>query len=174
VLGSKFIAPNLYVSPTRLDVFVPYETIGVFTAPTTMAVDVSTTNGASRYMIELRSLTPSLFAAVNLDGIPVGILQGARPAKPDTYISLFGSGFGQTVPAVTTTTAITKPLPLLHPVSVTIGGIPAEVVYSGLVSFGLYQLNVKVPATLNDGQYEVSVNVNGITSEGNIVIPIRH
>jgi uncharacterized protein (TIGR03437 family) len=55
--------------------------------------------------------------------------------------------------------------------SVTIGGQPANVGFSGLTpgSVALYQANVTVPADLTAGDYPVAISVGGITSSAAVV-----
>jgi len=51
--------------------------------------------------------------------------------------------------------------PTTSPVTVTIGGANATVLFAGLVGPGLYQINVTVPSTLADGDQAVIATVAG-------------
>ena len=90
---------------------------------------------------------------------------------------LYGTGEGQTDPAGVdgklANDVLAKPLGL---VSVTIGGLPAEVVYAGaapgLVA-GLMQVNVKVPATLPPGAAAVVLKVGNSVSREGVTIAVR-
>ena len=61
----------------------------------------------------------------------------------------------------------------------TIGGItlgPDDVPYAGLspgsVS-GLYQFNVRIPATVSDGDLPVVIRVGGVATQDGATIPVR-
>jgi uncharacterized protein (TIGR03437 family) len=57
-------------------------------------------------------------------------------------------------------------------VVVRIGGIQAKVAYAGLVSFGLYQVNLTVP-DLPDGDHAVEVEVNGQAALSDALLPVK-
>jgi hypothetical protein len=48
---------------------------------------------------------------------------------------------------------------------VTIGGVQADVLWAGLVGAGLYQVNVRVPTSLGDGDHAVVAGVEGVSSQ---------
>jgi uncharacterized protein (TIGR03437 family) len=93
-------------------------------------------------------------AALNQDGTPNST---ANPATRGSYISLFGTGGGATNPAgITGGLSPFLPLALIAPpVTATVNGAIAEVQYAGAaptLSSGLFQLNIKIPAGLPNGQ----------------------
>jgi len=51
--------------------------------------------------------------------------------------------------------------------TVTIGGVAAQVIFSGLTpgAVGLYQVNAVVPATAPTGNQPIVVSVNGVNSQ---------
>jgi uncharacterized protein (TIGR03437 family) len=61
-----------------------------------------------------------------------------------------------------------------------IGGvtlIPQDVLYSGLSPnsiSGLYQFNVRVPASAPDGDVPVSITIGGFTTQSGTTIPVQH
>jgi uncharacterized protein (TIGR03437 family) len=61
---------------------------------------------------------------------------------------------------------------LTNPVTLTIGGAAASVLWSGLSAAGLNQLNIVVPA-LADGSHEVIAQITGISSQSGIVLPVQ-
>jgi uncharacterized protein (TIGR03437 family) len=95
----------------------------------------------------------------------------ARPVKPDGYLEIYGTGFGKATPDGAPGAA---PLPtgqvapadgsvIYHSIqkpAVTIGDLPAELLGSFLTpgNAGLYQLNVRVPGAVPDGD-DVPVRV---------------
>ena len=108
-------------------------------------------------------------AALNQDGTVNG---PSHPAPIGSYISLYGTGFGQTqAPGVTGSlfTGTASSLVTANPVAVTIENIPAQVQYAGAAPFdwaGIDQINVQIPAGVPSGVASI-----GVTSEpsGNLV-----
>ncbi len=68
-----------------------------------------------------------------------------RPVKAGETLVLYGVGFGPTNPAVPAGAVYNGVAPTISPVTVTIGGKPATVLFAGLVGAGLYQITVTVP-----------------------------
>jgi uncharacterized protein (TIGR03437 family) len=58
-------------------------------------------------------------------------------------------------------------------VTVTIGGQPAVVTYAGVVSSGLDQLNVTVPAGLPNGDAQIVATVNGISTQTGLAVTVQ-
>jgi uncharacterized protein (TIGR03437 family) len=52
--------------------------------------------------------------------------------------------------------------PTDSPVTVTIGGVPANVGFSGLTMAGLYQINLTVPAGTGSGDQALVATINGV------------
>ena len=93
------------------------------------------------------------------------------PAKPGEIILLYGDGFGLPVSTLTTGSDVqTGPLPTWP--QVTIGGATATVLYAGLISPGLYQLNVVVPTTAANGDNQVIATYAGASSPTGAMIPV--
>lgn len=107
-------------------------------------------------------------------------IAGAKPVKPGDVAVLFGTGFGLTNPRLEAGALASglNPLPSSG-FSVTIGGVavpPADVLYAGVTPgsiSGLYQLNVKVPASVGDGNQPVVVTINGVSTPADAYIPVR-
>jgi uncharacterized protein (TIGR03437 family) len=55
---------------------------------------------------------------------------------------------------------------------VTIGGVNAPVLFSGLVpqTVGLYQINVTVPPTAPTGLQPITVTINGVVSKQSQIV----
>src|ERR1019366_10304018 len=84
-----------------------------------------------------------------------------RPVKPGETLTVFGVGFGPTTPAVPAGKAFSGSAPTSNPVTITIGGVKANVSYSGITQAGLYQINVTVPNAAS-GDQPVQATVNGV------------
>ena len=86
-------------------------------------------------------------------------------------IEIYGTGFGPTNPVAPTAQLVSQPAPLSLPVTVTIGGVNAPVRWAGLVSSGLYQLNVEIPSGAT-GDLPVQTRVSGFQSPANGLISV--
>jgi uncharacterized protein (TIGR03437 family) len=65
--------------------------------------------------------------------------------------------------------------PLSDPtkLAVFIGNAPASVQYAGLVSPGLYQINVVVPK-IPDGDQPLLIGIGGLTSQSGVSIAVKN
>jgi len=57
---------------------------------------------------------------------------------------------------------------------VTFNGLNGDVIFAGLTATGLYQINVRVPAGLPDGDARVAATAGGVTSPAGALIPIKN
>ena len=71
-----------------------------------------------------------------------------RPVSGGEVLELFGVGFGPTSPTVSAGLAFSGAAPTTTPMQIFIGGVAAQVLFSGLTEAGLYQFNVVVPTGL--------------------------
>jgi uncharacterized protein (TIGR03437 family) len=95
-----------------------------------------------------------------------------RPATPGGTAVLYGTGFGSVAPPTPTGQLVTLPGQLTAPVTVWIGGLAAPVGWSGLVSPGLYQINVRVPE-VPDGDASVVAEISGFRTQANAFITVQ-
>jgi len=168
-----------YISPGQINVLAPDDdSIGTVTVQVTTPQGQSYSGTATK-----QKAAPALFtfggagtayaAALHADGSLVAkpALQG-RPAAPGEVISLYGTGFGATSPATPSATLVSQPAPLALPVTVTIGGVAAEVQYAGVTLAGLVQVNVKVPPNATSGDQPVLASIGGFQSAANVYLTI--
>jgi uncharacterized protein (TIGR03437 family) len=167
-----------FISPTQVNVLIPWE-VATSGAPIPAVVSLTTSEGTAQRTIEVHSIAPSLFAdgrnaaAINQDGSLNGTGTGKKPAAPGTIVSLYGSGFGQSVPPVPSNFN-SEHRQLLRRVEVTVGGVAADVKWAGLAGVGLYQVNVEIPASTADGDQPVVVKVDGVPTQDNVEISVRN
>jgi uncharacterized protein (TIGR03437 family) len=167
-----------YISSTQINAIAPDDdTIGP------VPVQVTTPQGASYAGTVLKQkLSPGLFtyqsgatiyaAAVHLDGTLVGPAgPSSRPAVPGEVIEVYGTGFGATTPATPTAQLVSQAAPTTLPVTMTIGGATAEVQWAGVVSSGLYQLNVRIP-NLGTGDQAVQANMSGFQTAPSVLLSV--
>jgi uncharacterized protein (TIGR03437 family) len=152
-----------FISPGQIDVLTPLD-ISVGTVP---IVVTNGTESSPSLSVNKSYLSPSFalagggkyLAATHGDGSYVGPpTEGPlfTPAAPSEEIVLYGFGFGlpaggSLVAGSSTQSGILPVLPVVQ-----IGGQAAQVAFAGLVSPGLYQFNVVVPATAANGDNPVT------------------
>ncbi len=139
--------------------------------------------------VEMRTFSPAFFlfpnstsvAARRADGSIVAdpsVVSGGTPASPGEWIVLYGTGFGPTEPVYQAGAIPGGVARLREPFTVTIGGLrlrPEDVYYAGLSPgsiSGLYQFNVRVPATVPSGDVPVEVSIAGYVTP-RATIPVR-
>ena len=171
-----------YVSPTQLNVLVPDDTT---TGP--VQVQVTTAQGTSNsFAVDKRRMAPAFFlfqdtgyvAATHPDGTYVGmpgLITGKAfvPAKPGDIISLWGTGFGPTIPSLPAAKLVINAASLAYSVTITIGGQPATISFAGRSGSGLDQFNVTVPATLGDGDQALVASIGGLQTQAGIFITVQ-
>jgi uncharacterized protein (TIGR03437 family) len=134
-----------YVSPQQLNVLLPG---GI--NPGDVAVSVTSAPGHSgTATFALKQNSPALF-------LWQGRYIAASPAKPGETIVLYGTGFGD---CGSIGEVARQPIPLPDLPVVNIGGLPAAVEYAGISqgAAGVYQINVRVPESLADGDQPFSL-----------------
>ena len=153
VLVDGVAAPLFYVSPTQINFQAPLEISG------STAQVVIASNGilGPAVTVSLAGETPGIFmnpetgtgAVLNEDST---LNSGENPARAGSVVQIFATGLGAVSPVVPTG----QPAPL-SPLSETattpvvlMGGIPAEVTYSGLApgTVGVYQINARIPSDI--------------------------
>lgn len=166
ILFDGVAAPLIYTSPSQISAIVPYSVAGK-----TSVQAVPEYNGVRGAPITLSvvAAAPGLFsvdfsgknqvAALNEDA---SVNSAANPAERGKVVVLYGTGGGTFKTAPVDGAVIGAPLPEFQtPLTVEIGGVPAEVVFSGpapgLVS-GVFQLNARIPDSIEVGE-KVSVIV---------------
>ncbi len=172
--------PLLYVSPTVILFQVPFLNL---IAPTKVPLVLYQGTLSTTIDVTVQQYSPGLFSmngggtgqgAILVAGTasiaaPKGAFDGSRPVHIGEYISIYCTGLGDTTPRPALgAPSGTSPLSqtLVKP-TVTIGGVPATVSFSGLVPgrAGLYVVNVQVPDTAPTGdQIEVVLKIAGFTS----------
>jgi uncharacterized protein (TIGR03437 family) len=167
-----------YVSSTQLNVLTPLDS-------TTGSVAVKVNNGiatSAPYRVILQPASPGFLlfgdsvhiAAEHADGTYLGPASMSvpgytfAPAAPNEVVVLFGDGFGLPATALTAGSSVQKgELPTLP--QIMIGGTLATVEYVGLISPGLYQINVRVPPTASSGDNNVIATYAGAASPGAMI-----
>ena len=158
-----------YISGTQINVLTPSDL-----APGTVQVVVNNTNGSSAsFPIQAQAISPSFFifgsgpyiAATHLDGSLIGpatLYPGATtPATGGESIVLYMNGLGPVTPPVVAGSATqTGTLPVKP--QILIANTPVTVTFAGLISPGLYQINVTIAPGTPSGDDYIIVNYNTV------------
>jgi uncharacterized protein (TIGR03437 family) len=179
VLFNGVSAPLLYSTGTQVGAVVPYSIAG-----SSIQV-VAQRSGATSAPLpgSMAPTAPGVFTvdasgagqapAINQDGSPNST---GNPATVGSIVSFFATGEGQTSPAGVDGKIGAAPLPRpLAQVTVTIGGVPADVKYAGGIAgviAGVMQVNAVVPAGVS-GIVPVVVSVGGVASQPGVTISVR-
>jgi uncharacterized protein (TIGR03437 family) len=167
-------APLVYSSKNQVSAVVPYE------VSATTAVRVEYQGRRSNVVrLAVAPAAPGLFAfagaqaaVVNQDG---SFNSTTNPARRGEIVTLFATGGGYTTPR-----SVTGKLPKAEAwpvpegaVSVSFGGIPGEVVFSGSKT-GVLQINVRVPAAAPAGEaVPVVLHIGSFQSSGERTLALQ-
>jgi uncharacterized protein (TIGR03437 family) len=168
-----------YISPTQINFLTPPGTLSG-----SAAVQVAGNGFASTpFTVTAQPEDPAFFlwgtyaVATHADGSllgPASLYPGrTTPARPGETITLWANGFGPTsvpvIPAAPTQSGTLAQLPVVR-----IGGQQAVVTYAGLVSGGLYQINVTVPAGTAAGDQAIVVSHNGAATQSGVFLAVSN
>jgi uncharacterized protein (TIGR03437 family) len=103
---------------------------------------------------------------------------GFAPAHPNEYVTLYGTGFGATNPAVAPAVFPAQLASATGTVTVLLGGaaIPsANVLYAGVTpnSPGLYQLNLLIPAGTPNGNLPLIIQIGSQQSPAGAYLTVQ-
>jgi uncharacterized protein (TIGR03437 family) len=181
VLFDGVAAPMVYAVNGQISCVVPYEVAGKTT--TQIVVEYKKVKSLA-VAVPVVEAVPGLFS-INSSGTGPGaflnednsVNTAANPLERGKIAIFYGTGEGQTTPAgvngLPATTAFPKPL---LPVTVTIGGKNAEVLYAGAAPYmvaGVMQINAKVPTDIAAGNAEVIIKVGSLTSQAGITLAVK-
>jgi uncharacterized protein (TIGR03437 family) len=179
VLFNGTAAPVMYTSATQVSAIVPYAAPGVSTQVVVQYQGLST----APVSVPLAATAPGIFTAdgtgrgaaavINRDG---SSNNSGSPAPPGSVVTFFATGEGVTVPAGVdgrvTGTVLPKPV---APVTATIGGVPATVLFAGEAPndvAGVMQVNVTVPTNLPAGAVPLVLTVGAASSQPGVTIAV--
>ncbi|HYO82159.1 MAG TPA: S8 family serine peptidase, partial [Bryobacteraceae bacterium] len=167
-----------FVSPSQINVLIPWELQGVSSALMKVSIGDSS---SSLVTVPIASSAPSLFEFTDASGRRVvaaagesGVITSDNGAVRGRAISLYVNGLGAVenqpasgAPGPSNPLARTRVAP-----QVTIAGRPAPVLFSGLAPgfVGLYQINVVVPEDVPAGLHPVVVTADGNASRPSTLV----
>jgi uncharacterized protein (TIGR03437 family) len=177
-------APLLFGSAGQINAVAPFEIAG----QSTVQLAITQANGQSlSTTLPVVQSNPSIFSA-NSSGTGQGaILNNAdltrnsatNPAARGSVIAIYATGAGVTKPAsVDGSLTSTTNAPLVaQPVTVTIGGQNAQVLYQGAAPgqvAGIAQINVQIPTNITPGpSVPVTLAVGSTQSQNSVTIAVK-
>jgi len=190
-----------FVSPTQINVQIPWEFLGQSSVAMKVTVAGNTADlQGNVYTLPLAAATPAFLmnsgtVADAVDNSTGVLITTGNPATAGEILQLYANALGPVTnqpasgdPAcgggvlVGSCTASSPLSQTFGAVTVTIGGKPASVF--GGVGFlapgyvGLYQVNIQVPSGLSSGPQPIAISVAGLTSPATVngstvVLPIK-
>ena len=178
--GAAINAPLFYASPTQVNMQVPWELAGQSSVSVRPMLNGS---AGSSQTVPVALYAPGIFIAFS--GTTIGtivdsnyvLVQVTNPVSAGSLLQIFCTGLGPVtnqppsgVAASLTTPSVTTTKP-----TVTIGGVPATVLFSGLApgAIGEYQVNALMPAGVTPGYTVPLVLSIGGVSANTVVIAVR-
>jgi uncharacterized protein (TIGR03437 family) len=189
-------APIFAVFAGQINFQVPAVATGNGTVQVTSNCGASNSQTSNAEPVTIQATAPEFFyfatnsdghnpiAALNaVSGVYVGapgLLAGVSfvPAKPGDILTLFATGFGATNPAFGPGELPGTAAQVTASFSISIGGVTldsTDIFYVGVSPFaGLYQVNLRVPAAVPDGDQPLVITVGGVASPANAFITVAH
>ena len=183
-------SPVLAVYPNQLNIQVP--TLSASGEASVQVILNCGETGEVRSNLEkvtLQAATPEfLYFVLNADGKnPIAAVNAVTgeyigatfvPAKPGDVLTLYATGFGLTNPAYQAGELAGGIAPVVGPVKVSVGGVElgaGDLLYAGVSPglAGVYQVNLRLPGDLPDGDLSVVVRVGSFSSPPGGYITVR-
>jgi len=171
-------APLYYVGPNQINAQLPFEAAAADTVSIAVVTQGRITSPCAYAVAPAQ---PGIFRA----GANAAVLDGQsrlvtpdNPARIGDVLQIFATGLGATDVAVQTGAAAPAFSTVRLPITATVGGAQATVVYQGLAPgfVGLYQVNVVVPEGATPGSaVPLVLRQNGLVSnpDSPITIPVQ-
>ena len=179
-------APLLFVSTGQVNALVPYGLAGEKTAEVKVTRSWGANSLASAgFTTALADTSPSIFTATQNGSGQGAILQypdnsynsAENPTPRGSVITLFATGLGTWTPPLEDGAIHLEIRSPAKPVSLTIGGQPARVIYAGSALYevaGLLQINAYVPEGVGSGTQPVVLKVgDNDSSQQSVTIAIK-
>jgi uncharacterized protein (TIGR03437 family) len=187
--------PIAYVDFGQINAQMPgFSGSGPVTLTVTLNPGPEGVNSAVATLNSLQPFAPAFFIFPNSSSIAAqicpspttcttvadpSVVPGASPASAGDIVTLYGTGFGATNPAVPAGQLASGQAILTNSITVTMGGVTlaqSDVLYAGLSPgsiSGLYQFNVRIPAGAGSGDVPVSIAIGGEETQAGATLPIQ-
>jgi uncharacterized protein (TIGR03437 family) len=176
-----------YVSATQINALTP---ASLMPGPVQVVVQ---SNGvtSSPFILTATATQPAIYAPPNADGSTLFVtaaLQGTgfltgnsatdprvvRAAQPGDILDLYMIGLGATTDPskFVTNQSFSGAYPVSAPVTATVGGEQAQVLFAGLTSPGLYLVRITVPSDLSPGQNPIRISSGGSATPSSLFLTL--
>jgi uncharacterized protein (TIGR03437 family) len=190
VNGSR--VPVTFVGDQQINAQAPANlAAGAATVRVILNPDAPNQIAADPVVVQANSVAPAFFqfgtagvaATDAMSGAPIADpaqFGGGAAAKPGDMVTLWLTGCGPTSPSFPEGAIVTAMAKVNAQVTLTVGGVtvaPGDVSYAGLSPnsiSGLYQMNVRIPMGLPDGNAAVVAQVNGTATQSGLTIPLKN
>ena len=157
-------APLLYAQAGQINVQVPY---GVANEASTNVVVLANGQKVGTLALPVASTAPAIFSAIaNPDG---SVNSQSNPVAQNSIVTLYATGEGLTNGPNTSGQPASAPYPQpVAPVSLTIGGLPASILFAGSAPgvVGVLQVNARTP-----GGFAASGQSTAVLTVGSVASP---
>jgi len=179
VLINGNAAPLIYASASQINAIVPYEVAGQNTATVQLLYD----GGSGTWGVPVVPAAPAIFTVDETGAGPAAVLNQdnsinspAMPAARDSVIQIFATGIPVAGAITGTITPALNPNGA-PPLSVSIGGVNAPVIYAGPAPgapAGLFLLKVTVPpAAVTGVAVSLTLSVGAVQSQAGVTISVK-
>ena len=174
-------APLIYAGPNQINAVVPFEVSGQTSTVLTIKQGGQQTPPIT---VPIAPAAPALFTQ-NATGVgPASALNEdwslntpLNPAAAGSVVTVYLTGTGQTNPPGLTGTITAATGSTVLPTTATIGGLPAEVLYSGPAPgeiAGVGQVNLRVPPGVNSSPVApLSIQIGTAVTQAGVTLSIR-
>ena len=189
------LAPILGVYPNQLNVQVPQLPAGPIQVQVITKCGTAQAETSNAETVTIQASAPEFFyfvhtasgqnpiAAINATtnayvGAP-GLVSGSTftPAKRTDLLTLFATGFGATDPSFGPGELPGGPAQVTAKTSITFGGVKlaaSDILYVGVTqNAGLYQVNLRVPEKVPDGDQSLVISIGGVSSPAGGYITVK-
>jgi uncharacterized protein (TIGR03437 family) len=175
-------APLFFVRSDQINCQVPIELDGQTTATMTVYYHNQVVTGAT---VPVVPVAPSIFTVAGGKGMAAMFNQDgsvhsvSNPAAPGSVIQIYMTGQGVVSPPLANGQLVppTAPFPAaMFPVTVTIGGLSAEVKFAGMAPslVGLFQVNAVVPPGAAPGaSVPLTIAIGSASSQAGVTIAVK-
>ena len=174
-------APLLYAGLNQINAVVPFEVSGKTSTTLTISRGGQVT---PPILVPVAPAAPAIFtqdatgdgqaAALNQDG---SLNTPLNPATQGSIVTIYVTGGGQTNPPAVTGGIAAAPGSMALPTTATIGGLPADVLYSGpapgLIA-GVSQFNLRIPAGASSSlAAPIYIHAGNTVSQDGVTLSLR-
>ncbi|HTC87047.1 MAG TPA: SBBP repeat-containing protein [Bryobacteraceae bacterium] len=186
VLVDGLPAPLIYISPTQINAVAPYE-LAAKQGQIVFVQAVYNNVAGNIYPVLVAASAPGIFYSAGGQGAILnqdfGYNGASNPAAKGSYVSIYGTGEGQTNPVVPdghlsdeSVDQLARPVAA---VTLTIGGIPvpaSDIAYAGAAPeevAGVLQVTAKIPPAAASGNLPVILKIGTQSSQPGVTVAVQ-